>query len=529
MLGPNSANHMDRERTGWPVSPRPSVVARHGTAGLGGGSGASSVAASPIIAAAAAASGASAGVGAGAGVPRRESMYQLDVGSGVLTPQPQLPPPLYTSAAGLGDAGPALLSAGAALGETPSSDGLGGPQDAASPKRSASVYGAWMGTPRSRWGWLAAANSATRMKYLSLLLLVVQNSAHALLIRYSRTTESAPYLPSTTVVIGEIIKFVVSAVMVLREHGALLGAGAAGAGGLAGPPGGTAGGWRAIRHLLLTSSKTMVPAALYALQNNLIFVALSNLDAATFQVMYQSKIITTALFSVTMLHKSLSVTQWIALLLLFQGVILVQTPSCAEQAARSAGAVLNPHRNVFLGLVVVIAISVTSGFAGVYFEKILKSTQATSLYARNLQLSAWGLLFSVIGMLVNDGAALASGGFFQGYTFAVWLIIFIAAFGGLLIAVVVKYTDNIAKGFATSISIIVSSVISAVFFQFELTTVFVTGASIVILSVLLYSEPDKLKAAATAASATPVLAAPAGLPGGHGGPATDLLSGRGSR
>ena len=98
-------------------------------------------------------------------------------------------------------------------------------------------------------------------------------------------------------------------------------------------------------------------------------------------------------------------------------------------------------------------------------------------------------------MLLNDGPALAAGGFFQGYTAAVWVIILIAAFGGILIAIVVKYTDNIAKGFATSISIIVSSVVSAVFFHFDVTTVFVTGASIVILSVLLYSDPDKSLAA----------------------------------
>ncbi len=32
--------------------------------------------------------------------------------------------------------------------------------------------------------------------------------------------------------------------------------------------------------------KMLIPAGLYALQNNLLFLALSNLDAATFQVRY---------------------------------------------------------------------------------------------------------------------------------------------------------------------------------------------------------------------------------------------------
>ncbi|MEQ2176822.1 hypothetical protein GOODEAATRI_032159 [Goodea atripinnis] len=42
------------------------------------------------------------------------------------------------------------------------------------------------------------------------------------------------------------------------------------------------------------------------------------------QVTYQLKILTTALFSVLMLRKSLSRVQWISLLLLFAGVAIVQ-------------------------------------------------------------------------------------------------------------------------------------------------------------------------------------------------------------
>ena len=37
------------------------------------------------------------------------------------------------------------------------------------------------------------------------------------------------------------------------------------------------------------------------------------------------------------------------------------------------------------------------------------------------------------------------------------------AFGGLVVAAVVKYADNILKGFATSVSIVVSSLVSFYF------------------------------------------------------------------
>ena len=74
------------------------------------------------------------------------------------------------------------------------------------------------------------------------------------------------------------------------------------------------------------SWKLTIPALLYTLQNNLQYVAISNLEAATFHLMHQLKILSTALFTVLILKRKLSATQWISLVLLTIGVALIQIP-----------------------------------------------------------------------------------------------------------------------------------------------------------------------------------------------------------
>jgi len=90
----------------------------------------------------------------------------------------------------------------------------------------------------------------------------------------------------------------------------------------------------------------------------------------------------------------------------------------------------------------VVVSCLPSGFAGVYFEKILKGCPA-SVWTRNVQLGIFGTALSMLGLWWRDGDAVAERGFLFGYTGAVWCVIFNQAFGGLLVAVVVKYADNI--------------------------------------------------------------------------------------
>ncbi|XP_004872023.1 UDP-galactose translocator isoform X4 [Heterocephalus glaber] len=235
--------------------------------------------------------------------------------------------------------------------------------------------------------------------------------------------------------------------------------------------------------------------------NNLQYVAISNLPAATFQVTYQLKILTTALFSVLMLNRSLSRLQWASLLLLFTGVAIVQ----AQQAGGGGPRPLD--QNPGAGLAAVVASCLSSGFAGVYFEKILKGSSG-SVWLRNLQLGLFGTALGLVGLWWAEGSAVAHRGFFFGYTPAVWGVVLNQAFGGLLVAVVVKYADNILKGFATSLSIVLSTVASIRLFGFHLDPLFALGAGLVIGAVYLYSLPRSAVKAIAFTSASPAASGP---------------------
>jgi len=137
--------------------------------------------------------------------------------------------------------------------------------------------------------------------------------------------------------------------------------------------------------------------------------------------------------------------------------------------------------------------------AGVYFEKILKNSKV-SIWVRNIQLGLFGTFFALLTVYLSDYENVQTKGFFFGSQL-VWLNIIVQASGGLLVAVVIKYADNILKGFATSIAIIVSCLASAYLFDTIIDLVFTIGTFLVVLSVVLYSyTPSSYASASSNAS-----------------------------
>eukprot|EP01082_Thalassiosira_pseudonana_P015193 g13711.t1 g13711 contig9:246962-247921(+) len=214
-------------------------------------------------------------------------------------------------------------------------------------------------------------------------------------------------------------------------------------------------------------------ALLYTVQKNLLYLAISNVDAAVFQVTYQAKILTTALFSVLLLGKKLSYQKIAGLLLLTLGVALVQLDKVEENASKSY-----QEQRRWVGVLAVLGACCTSGFGGVYFELVLKPRTLNqengdtpprpppSVWAKNVQLSTFALVIALVTAFLKDHTAILRDGFFQGYSPLVVLVITLEAGGGLVVAAVIKYADNILKSFATAVSIVTSTIVSMLVFGF---------------------------------------------------------------
>ncbi|KAF7638613.1 hypothetical protein Mgra_00001991 [Meloidogyne graminicola] len=324
----------------------------------------------------------------------------------------------------------------------------------------------------------SSSNNNTSIKLGVLIWLTVQNAVHALLLRYSRVRDvKEMYFSTVAVFWTEVIKLFVCLLVVFHTESA----------------DGFLSGIELIKRQVFDQPKdtlkVCIPSMLYILQNNLFYTAASHLNAATFMIVSQLKIFSAAIFSIILLNRSLLRAQWIALIILFIGVCLVQMQPEEEPKEKNIERInfLN-EQNVFTGFIAASIACGLSGFSGVFFEKILKGSAPVSLWMRNIQMAVFSIPSSFLATLIQDGTKISEHGFMYGWDKIVWLTAFWYAVGGLSVAVCLKYADNIAKNFATSVAIILATLGSIQFFGFKPSLLFTLGASLVILSIFLYSS-----------------------------------------
>lgn len=368
-----------------------------------------------------------------------------------------------------------------------------------------------------------AASAALFVLYLAVNL-------GALLLAAKSQRQPRSYLNSTAVTLSELLKLMVSIIGVYASSRSTSGA--------VGEVG------RTLFGMPDQMLRVAMPSLLYTIQNNIIYTALSHLDAVSFQITYQLKIVFALLSSRILLRKKVSTARWTSVLLLTIGVVLVQlslnesaeeqaepatTASAAEgndQNGGVSGASTDERgadqcdsaigsdggangsgggsstdngedrdggqqrsRSRLLGLAGVLLACICSGLAGSVMELLLKGT-ALPLAQRNMQVAFVSLLLASVHMITNDASKLRSGGFFQGYSPLVWAMVTLDSVGGILVSMLLKYTSATLKNFGAPIGIILNVLFSRYAMrsnEFKPTPKFLIGTLLVLLALGFYS------------------------------------------
>lgn len=327
-------------------------------------------------------------------------------------------------------------------------------------------------------GWMLSA--------MSMLLLVVQGTMMSVVLRYSRIQEGSMYLPSVSVCMAEAIKLSICIAYLLimgdtkigkqlpthqkqigDEESKIL----------------TYKDWKA---LIQDSVPMALPASMFVFQQVLLIWSATYLDAVTYQIFNQAfKLVPTAVFARVLLGQKLKPMQWMSLPVLAFGVILITTNNNSSSSSGSS----EVDGNSLLWYAAMVACSLaglSSAFAGVYFEKYVKGKLAGSLIRRNLQLGIYGVPFSCIYALMKDGQSIRENGPLSGFGQSAWGVVWLQVFGGFIIALVVKYCDNILKNFALAGSVILTVLVSIPLFNQWPSSFFLFGVTAVLLSVFMY-------------------------------------------
>ncbi|KAI3380046.1 hypothetical protein SNEBB_002056 [Seison nebaliae] len=209
------------------------------------------------------------------------------------------------------------------------------------------------------------------------------------------------------------------------------------------------------REHLTTSLYYFPPAFCYYINNNLAVYMQKMMDAATYQLQSNLKILTTAICYQLILRKKLTRKEWFSLILLFLATTYHSASHFNNKDDHSF------HINL-TGIIFIIIYSTISGIAGTYTEYILKKNRNINIFLQNIYLY-------IFGILCNSGTILSTSSIqFKDFNFYVRVIIITQIFSGIVMSLIFKYSNNIVRLFVIGIATILNSFLTIVVFNYPL-------------------------------------------------------------
>ncbi|XP_062503368.1 probable UDP-sugar transporter protein SLC35A4 [Corticium candelabrum] len=237
----------------------------------------------------------------------------------------------------------------------------------------------------------------------------------------------------------------------------------------------------------------VVPAALYSVNNNLVVHIQHYTDPATFQVLSNMKIPTTALLYRLLTGRKIPRNKQVALLFLtIVGMSCSYSGIQAEKEITAAKGYEDTHRQEsmrqhlsLLGLLLILIYSLVSGFAGVSIEMIMKRRAHINIKVQNVHLASFGIMINLLMYLTTADAELS---FFSGYNIWTALIIVTQIANGMIISFVLKHLGNLTRLLIISCSAVVTTFVSHFLFELSLDLYFNLAVCLLFPTLYLYGK-----------------------------------------
>jgi len=245
-----------------------------------------------------------------------------------------------------------------------------------------------------------------------------------------------------------------------------------------------------------------LPAFLYTIQNVAALMAYQNLEALTFNVLNQTKILSAALSCYFVMGKRQSKMQVISLCVLILSTLVIEQilhPAAfvslmamnggnalkgISGAFSSLRSIAGAGRRVTHGIIPVLVASLISGMAGALTQKNLQGSQGGAsvwgkkrptnsnrpasrpprnayLFSMEMNVASIILLLASL-VLSSDGRnILSSRSFFSNWTPETFIPVITNSIGGILVGLVTKHAGSVRKGFALIFGLLLSAIFQA--------------------------------------------------------------------
>jgi len=193
------------------------------------------------------------------------------------------------------------------------------------------------------------------------------------------------------------------------------------------------------------------------------------MDSSTYTVLSQSKLIITAIIMIVLMNKMQTQLQW--------SILFVTTLAMAEYVVLDGKGI----NDGFLGIALALAKVFISCYVAVLNERAMKQ-QDEYFLVQFVQVKATQMLWAAAYSIVRDFDSIKTNGFFDGYDYRTWTLIF----GGfvvkaLLTQYIIKILDSLLKNITEVLAVLLVYFANIFFLGAE----FDVGMFIAVLTVML--------------------------------------------